>query len=327
MAAQPTRETRPDQATILAFLGVVVFGGFNAIGVRQTVHELAPFWGATIRFVAAGLIMAAIAVATGRRFPRGRSLTGAVVYGVVGFAGFYGFIYPGLRETPAGTAMVIIALTPLLTFGLAIAQGQERFHIQGLLGALVALGGVAIVFADQVSANVPIGSLTLVLLGTVCIAESGVIVKWIPRSDPFATNAVAMLTGSGLLLVLSLVTAEPWTLPTQVATWAAVGYLVILGSIVMFALYLFTLERWTASAVSYMTLLMPLVTVSSAAVLTGDRISSAFLVGGAVILAGVYVGAFLKIRPARSSASSLPECFPIDACTETVPAGSASAGA
>jgi hypothetical protein len=64
---------------------------------------------------------------------------------------------------------------------------------------------------------------------------------------------------------------------------------------------------------------MPLVTVVVAAVLTGERITPSFVLGGAVILGGVYVGAFLKGRPARSSASSLPECLPFDACAEAEP--------
>jgi drug/metabolite transporter (DMT)-like permease len=90
---------------------------------------------------------------------------------------------------------------------------------------------------------------------------------------------------------------------------------VLFGSVVMFALFVFTLQRWTASAVSYVTLLMPLVTVALAAVLTQERITPSFVLGGAVILAGVYVGAFLKGRPARSS-STLPECLAIDTSTE-----------
>jgi hypothetical protein len=61
------------------------------------------------------------------------------------------------------------------------------------------------------------------------------------------------------------------------------------------------------------------VTVALAAVLTGERITPSFVLGGAVILGGVYVGAFLKSRPGRSSASSLPECLPIDACAEAEP--------
>lgn len=82
-------DPRPDRAALLAFLGVVLFGGVNAVGVRQTVQELAPFWSATVRFAAAGLIMALIVVALGRSFPRGRSLAGAVLYGAIGFTASY----------------------------------------------------------------------------------------------------------------------------------------------------------------------------------------------------------------------------------------------
>jgi len=308
---------RPSQVTLLAFFGVVLFGGANAIGVKLTVVELAPFWGATIRFAAAGALMLLIAVVTRRSMPRGRSLWGAALYGVVGFAASYGFAYHGLRDVPAGTAMILIALTPLLTFGLAIAHRQERFHVQGLLGALIALVGIGVVFFDQLSADVPIASLALVLLAAVSIAESGVIVKWIPRSDPFATNGVAMLTGAALLLALSTVAGEPWVLPSQAATWAAVGYLVLFGSVAMFGLFVFTLQRWTASAVSYVTLLMPVVTVVVASVLTHEQVRWSLALGGAVILVGVYVGAFMKGRTARSSASAAPECLPIDACAES----------
>lgn len=312
----PPSNARPSQATLLAFGAVVLLGGANAVAAKLTVAELAPFWGAALRFLAAGALMLLVVAATRRPLPRGRSLAGAALYGVVGFSASNGLAYTGIRDVPAGTAMVLIALTPLLTFGLAIAHRQERFHVQGLLGALIAVVGVGLVFVDQLSANVPLVSLLLFLLAAVAIAESSVIVKAIPRSDPFATNAVAMLTGGGLLLAISLFTGEPLGLPRQAETWAAVGYLVVFGSVVMFALFLYALQRWTASAVSYVTLLMPLVTVALAAVLTDERITPSFVLGGAVILGGVYVGAFMKGRPNRSSASSLPECLPIDACAE-----------
>ena len=310
---------RPSEATLLAFGAVVLLGGANAIAAKLTVAELAPFWGAALRFVAAGALMLLVVAVTRRQLPRGRSLSGAALYGVVGFSASYGLAYIAIRDVPAGTAMVLIALTPLLTFGLAIAHRQENFHVQGLIGALIAVVGIGVVFIDQLSADVPLVPLLLFLAAAVAIAESSVIVKAIPRSDPFATNAVAMLTGGGLLLALSLLTAEDLSLPQQTETWAAVGYLVVFGSVVMFALFVFTLQRWTASAVSYVTLLMPLVTVALAAVLTDERITPSFVLGGAVILGGVYVGAFMHGRPARSSASSLPECLPIDACAEAEP--------
>lgn len=312
-AAVASAVVQPDRLTLLAFAGVVVFGAINAIAVKVTVGELAPFWSAGFRFVLAGLLLVGLVAATRRAVPRGRSLAGAVLYGAVAFSGSFAFIYPALREVPAGTVTVFLALVPLLTFGLTILQGQERFHIQGLLGALIAVGGVAVVVADQLGAAVPVIPMLMIFAGILFIAESPVILKWVPRSDPFATNAVAMLTGAVILLTISAIAGEAWALPAEPATWAALGYLVVFGSIALFGLYLFALHRWTASAVSYATLLMPLVTVPLAAVLIGEQVSPLFLVGGAVALAGVYVGAFLRIRPRRTSATSMPECLPVDA--------------
>ena len=223
----------------------------------------------------------------------------------------FGLFFTGLRDTPISTAVVFLALTPLMTFGLAIAHGQERFRLQGLAGAVVALVGVAVIFADQLAADIPLGSLLLVLLGVLCLAETGVIVKLIPRSDPVGTNAVGMLTGCALLMVLSLLTAEPRELPTELITWAALAYIVTLGSAVLFGLVVYTLERWTASAVSYSDLLIPLVTIAIATLLTGERFTPWFLLGGGVVLAGVYIGSFLHL-PQRRAPASVPECLPLE---------------
>ena len=191
--------------------------------------------------------------------------------------------------------------------------------MEGLVGAIVALIGVVVVFADQLGADVPLASLVLIVLGVLCIAEAGVIVKWIPRSDPFGTNAVAMTIGALLLLALTIVSGEPILIPGGQQAVMALIYLVILGTVLLFGAYVYALTRWTASAVSYSTLLMPLVAVPTAAILTGEPITPLLVIGGAIMLAGVYVGAFLR-RPRRWSASSSPECLPVDGCPEPVTA-------
>ena len=109
MGSTPPGDTRPDRSTLLAFVIVVVLGGTNAVAVKQTVLELAPFWGATMRFMLAGAILLAIVQLTGRGLPSGRSLAGAALYGAVGFAASYGCGYTALRDVPAGTAALLIA--------------------------------------------------------------------------------------------------------------------------------------------------------------------------------------------------------------------------
>jgi drug/metabolite transporter (DMT)-like permease len=316
----------PDRLTLVAFAGVVAFGGLNTIAVKQTVAELAPEWGAGLRFLVAAAILAVVALVRRRSFPRGRALWGAMLYGAVGMAAAFGLIYPGLRQVQAGTGAVVIALSPLATYALAVAQRQESFRLQGLAGALIALVGVGIVFAEELSLSVPPGSLMLILGGMFCLSEAGVIVKWIPRSDPFTTNAVAMLSAAVLLIATSLIAGEAITLPTRLQTLLAVGYIVVFGSVIMFSLYVFGLSRWTASGMSYSTLLLPFVSVTVATILTGEQFSPVFIAGGAVMLAGVYIGAFGVHRPHRSTATSMPECLPVDDCAQALPPGLIGAG-
>jgi drug/metabolite transporter (DMT)-like permease len=309
----------PDRVTALAFGGVVIFGGLNAIAVRQTVLELDPLWGAALRFVAAGLIFGGLTVVRARSFPTGRSLSGAVLYGTVGFALAFGLIYPALRVVQAGTASVVIAMSPLATYGLAVLQRQERFQSRALIGALIALAGIGIVFVEQLGAAVPLGPLALVFVGTLGLSEAGLIAKWMPRADPLATNAVAMTTAGIELLVASLVLGETQAIPVRATTWIALGYITVFGSVAMFGLYLVGLSRWTASGMSYSTLMLPFVSVTVATLLTGEDFSVAFVIGGLVMLVGVYLGAFGVGRPHRSNATSMPECLPVSDCPDATP--------
>src|SRR5438552_10577494 len=99
----------PDRTTRIAFFAAVLFGGANAIAVRETVLELPPLWSAAVRFLAAGVILVVITVLTRRRFPQGRGLWGAMLYGGVGFAASFGPISTGLKHVPGGTGSVLIA--------------------------------------------------------------------------------------------------------------------------------------------------------------------------------------------------------------------------
>jgi drug/metabolite transporter (DMT)-like permease len=109
-------------------------------------------------------------------------------------------------------------------------------------------------------------------------------------------NAVGMATGAALLLAGSMVAGEPHVLPQRAATWAAVAYLVVVGSVVVFVLYLVVLRYWAASRAAYGFVLIPFVTVMLSAWLDNEPLGAGLLLGGLLVLAGVYVGA---LRPAR----------------------------
>jgi drug/metabolite transporter (DMT)-like permease len=71
-------------------------------------------------------------------FPKGQGLLGAVLFGAIGIAAFFAFVYWGLLEVKAAYGQVLLSLVPLITLFLSIAQGLERFHWRGLVGAIIA---------------------------------------------------------------------------------------------------------------------------------------------------------------------------------------------
>jgi drug/metabolite transporter (DMT)-like permease len=219
-----------------------------------------------------------------------------VLFGVFGFGFAYTFLYEALKDAPAGTTMLTLAIVPLLTVLLAVAQGIERLRVLGLVGAAIAAVGIVIVGADQISLNVPILALALLVAAAACQAEAGIVVRRFPPGDPVAANAIGMLLGAGMLAVIALVTGEAIVVPARPETWLAMAYLIGPGSVAVFVLVLFVLARWTASATSYAFLLFPLVAIVLGGLLLDEPVQPSFLAGGAIVLFGVYLGAVYRPR-------------------------------
>jgi drug/metabolite transporter (DMT)-like permease len=184
----------------------------------------------------------------------------------------------------------------------ALAHRQERFRWGGLMGGMLAIAGMAVIFREGVGAGVPLASLLALLAGAACFAETGIVVKAFPPVHPAAMNAIGLGVGGGMLLALTAIYGEAHIVPELTRTWLAQAYLVVLGSVVVFTLYVFVLRRWTASAVSYEGVLIPLVAIVLAWWLQDERITWAFAAGSILVLIGVYVGALR-----RPSEEQVPE--------------------
>ena len=282
--------SNPDRLAVIAFVVAVIVLGVNFVAVRFSNQELPPFWGASLRFIVASILLFVIVRLRKIPLPKGAALTGSVLFGLFSFAISYGFLYWGLTRVSAGMASVMFATIPLITQLIASLIGQERLKWRGMLGALIVIAGISVVFVEQLRFDVPLVYLGSVLAGVVSSALSGIVVKYFPRSHPVSTNVVGMGLGAILLLVLSIFSGETQTLPALPSTWLAVGWLVF-SSIVGFVLIVWLLSRWSATATSYIGVLTPLVTVVAASLLAAETPTVTFLGGSLLVLLGVYVGA------------------------------------
>ncbi|HET9437143.1 MAG TPA: DMT family transporter [Gaiellaceae bacterium] len=289
-----------ERVTLAAFVAGSVLAGGNGVAIRFSNRELDPLWGATLRFVLAALPLLLLARALRLALPRGRALAGAVAFGLLQFAATFALLYYALVELHAGFTQIILALVPLLALGLAVAEREERFRAGALLGGVLAVVGVAVLSGAALPSPLPLLALLAALGAAVCFAQAAVLVRILPPVHPVAMNAVGMSSGAAALFVLAVLAGDEIALPRKAATWEAVAYVALFGSIAVFLLYLFVLGRWEASRASYSFVLIPIVAIVLSAWLDDEPVGLGLVLGGALVLCGVYVGALRSPTRIRS---------------------------
>src|SRR6185503_15682329 len=217
--------------------------GSTWLFIKLGLADLPPLTFAGIRFLLAGLILTAIVLARRVRWPRaGRDWILIAIVGFLQFTLNYGLVFWGEQHIPSGLAAVLQSTFP--AFGMVIAHfylPQERMTTPKVIGVLLGIFGVAVIFSDQLS----IGG-TMALLGSVALVLSAlfgsygnVLVKTYGRDvDPMVLAAGQMIFGMVPLLAIGLIT-EGNPLKLRWTFWAVISlmYLVIVGSVIAFALY------------------------------------------------------------------------------------------
>jgi drug/metabolite transporter (DMT)-like permease len=296
----PTRPCRPDSLTLLAFGIQVLLIGANPLAVRFTNREIPPLWGAGTRLALAAAVFFAYVLIRRVKLPRGRDLRGALLFGVVQFGIGFGLGYWALVKVPASVAGVILAAIPLFTLAFAVVSRVELPTARGLVGALVSIGGIALILGGGSLRDIPWPYIAASVAFAACLAGGLVIAKSVPAVHPAAMNAIGTGVGAVVLLPLAVIVGERTPLPALDLTWAVQLYVALVGSVGVFALILFVVRRWTATGASYQTVLSPPVTILLSAWLLGEPLSMRLLLGTAVVLFGVYVGALSHPRATGS---------------------------
>ena len=286
--------------TLVAFLVGAVLSSGNPIAVKFSNAELEPFWGATLRFALAAALMLTVMAVLRLRFPRGRALLGAVLYGIFNFGLAFACLFYALVELGAGFLQILLAVIPLITLLLVVVQRLERLRPAAMVGAMLALGGVLLMSQVALDASVSIGTILVAMGAAFCLAEGAVLVRIFPPEHPVTLNAVGMTVGAGVLLIASLLAGNRMVLPELQATWLALAYMVVIGTGVVFLLWVYVLEHWEASRAAYNFVLLPPITLFFSNLITGEDVGVEVVFGGLLILAGVYIGALRPTLPEPS---------------------------
>jgi drug/metabolite transporter (DMT)-like permease len=273
----------------LGFATCAGIWGSTFLVIRLGNRVVDPVWAATLRLALASAALVGLVFLLGHELPRGDSLRAAVLYGIGEFGAGFSLLYWGETLVPSGIAATLFATIPLWTTAMAAGLGVERFDGQRLLGALVAVAGVAVVFGGELSRSVPLVGLAAVLAAAGSASLGSVLLKRGGRVDVVPANAVATLVGACITALASLALGEAQTLPATWAGWWPIVYLTVGGSLVAFLVYAWLIDIWPVTNANMVGVTVPVTGLALGTIFGGEEPSLLALLGAGLVVVGLVV--------------------------------------
>jgi drug/metabolite transporter (DMT)-like permease len=290
-------------APYLAFTTVCLIWGSTFLFIGLNEESMPPMWALSLRLLLAGIFLSAFMILRKVPFPRGVALRTVIAYGICEFVGNLGLLYWGETKIPSGLAAVIYGTSPILTMMMESAFRMEKLDVRRLIGAIVALCGIAVIFwREVVDSGVPAIGLVAVF-GAATLGTLGVILlKRGPSQSPVGANAIGFLVGFPFVLAWSFLARESHRLPGNMMEWLPLLYLVVAGSLGAFVLFAWLLGRWKVSSASFVAVIVPIIAVLLGFLVHHEKLAPGSLVGAVIVI--VATAFVLRGESANASSSS-----------------------
>ena len=299
--------TQNDRAAYLILTAMAVCFGGTWVAGAVAVEAAPPFTIAAVRFGVASILLTAWARVANRRLSpvRRADLPLIAGLGLTAIAGYNWLFLTGLTLAPASDGAIIVpGLAPVFTVVLAGVILRERVGIRGYIGLAVAAAGLYLVVNPTGATDERrlLGDL-MFLAGAACWGVYSVLARIASRRfDPVSTTLNGTALGTLILIppalleggVERLAQAPPDAL-------AGMAYLAIFGTVGAFVLLNMGVARIGAARASAFALLVPIIGVLSSVALLDERLGPLTVVGGAIVLIGLWLVEHRATEPRSTS--------------------------
>jgi O-acetylserine/cysteine efflux transporter len=286
------------RADWLSALVVIVVWGLNFIAMKWGLQTLSPLLLCALRFVAASLPFLLFV-----RPPGNLSWSLLAAYGLVQGVGQFGLLFTGMKlGMPAGMASVVLQTQAFITMLLAAAMLGEKPRRWQWLGLTIAIGGLIFIGAahGDGAADMTLVGFVLTVGAAAMWAGSNLLTRLAARQGPY--EPVPFIVWTSLFPIVPLLLLSVWVDGADsvrrqlqgmgLRELGVVAYLALLSTLVGYGLWTRLLQRYAASTVAPLSLLVPVVGLLSAMLILGERPTSMQWLGTLAVLAGMVVNQF-----------------------------------
>lgn len=291
----------------LAFaLLVILLWGLNFVVIKIGLDSLPPMLLGATRFT-----LAAIPAIFFIRRPQ-VPLRWLVAYGLTISFGQFAFLFSAMDNgMPAGLASLVLQSQAFFTLLLAALLLSEKVRAHNLIGLLVAATGLLFIGLHG-GASMTTTGLLLTLCAALMWACGNIITKRVGQVDLTALVVWGSLVPPLPFLAMSLWLEGPARITDALANISgaalfALAYLAFGATLLGYSLWSRLLSRYPAGQIAPFSMLVPVIGLSSAAVLLDEELSQLQLIGTILIMGGLTINVFgARLGRRRQQAASTP---------------------
>ncbi len=281
------------QKALLALAWVCFFWGTTWIASKVGVSNMPAIQLCAIRQMLGGSVYLLYFIITKHPWPKGKQWGVIFVLSFLNFMLSNGLSTWGVQYISSGLGAIIGAIFPLWIVIITLFGGS-RLPQKALLGMVMGFGGVCIIFYDHLKdflkPDFSFGIL-LSVIATISWAFGTVYTKkHAVNFNPYFSLGLQMLISSVALYTVSYSTGNTVSIAAIPANaWWAILYLVVIGSVLTFIAFIYSLQRLPTSLASLYAYTNPIVAVLLGVIIFHEKLNIYVAVGGAVTIAGVYL--------------------------------------
>lgn len=278
---------------VLALIWVGFFWGTTWIASKEGVRYIPGIQMAAIRQFAAGLLYILFFLFTKAPWPKGKQWKTIVILAILNFSLSNGLSTAGVKYISSGLGAIIAAIFPIWIVIISYFRG-ERIAQLAVIGVFVSFGGVCVIFYEYLSdfliPDFRFG-IFLSVVATITWAFGTLYTKKKAASyNPYYSLGFQMFISSILLFAYNGATGISVSLSEiPLNTWLAIAYLVVVGSLITFTIFIYSLQHLPPEVSSIYAYMNPVVAVLLGSIIFGEALSISIAIGGFVTLFGLYL--------------------------------------
>ncbi len=308
---------------VIAFAAIYLIWGSTYLAIRFAIETIPPILMGGLRFLMAGGVLYTVLRLRGVPAPTRVHWRSALVVGGLLLFGGNGGVIVAEQLVPSSMAALVIATVPLW---MALLNWKWGDHVHPNIGAVIGLGlgvlGIGLIAAPGASADSsainPLGMLILVSAALFWSIGSLYSRQAHLPSNALMATSMEMLAGGALMLAVGLVIGQFGQVRLDHLTLrslAALGYLIVFGSLIGFTAYVWLLRVSTPARVSTYAFVNPVVAVFLGWAFAGEALTPRELIAAAIIILAVMLITLnqARARLRRSIASDTVSLINLDA--------------